>query len=250
MDFNVEFIRIAAFIGAGISVGIASISAGIGEGYTAGHATQAIMKQPKANEGILRNMLVSQAVTETGAIFALVISLLLIFGGFDKIEGGWYKASALLAAGFAMGFGSIGPGFGSGYTGAQACKALGRMPVYSNAISGNMLIGQALAQTDSIFALVVALLLLYSTPNQPVDATVGKIIAQSVAYLGAGVAIGIGTIGPGAAIGFVAGRSTEMIGRYPKNRGILTRTMFLGAAVSESTAIYALVISFLLMFAI
>lgn len=250
MEFTKEIIQITAFIGAGISVGIASISAGVGEGYTAGSAVKSMTRQPKAHENLIRSMLVSQAVTETGAIFALVVSLLLIFGGFDTVSGGWYRAASLLAAGFAMGFGSIGPGFGSGYTGGQACKSLGRMPRHNNAISGNMLIGQALAQTDSIFSLVVALLLLYSTPDQPQNATASMIILKCVAFMGAGLAIGFGTIGPGAAIGFVSGRTNDMIGRYPQKRGLLTRTMFLGAAVSESTAIYALVISFLLMFAI
>ncbi len=39
-----------------------------------------------------------------------------------------------------------------------------------------------------------------------------------------------------------------MLGRFPRERGAICRTMFLGAAVSESTAIYALVIAFLLIF--
>ncbi len=250
MEFSADFIRIAAYIGAGLSVGMASISAGVGEGYTAGHATYALMRQPKASDNLVRNMLVSQAVTETGAIFALVVSLLLIFGGFFTAEGGWYKVASLLAAGIAIGFGSIGPGFGSGYTGGQSLKSIGRMPKHSNAIMNNMLIGQALAQTDAIFALVISLLLLYSTPNQPSNVTAGTIIAISMAFLGSGIVIGLGTFGPGIAIGYVAGRTNDMIGRNPRQRGLLTRTMFLGAAVSESTAIYSLVIALLLIFAI
>jgi len=250
MTFSADILQIAAYLGAGLSVGIASVSAGIGEGYTAGHSAYAFMRQPKAGENLLHNMLVSQAVTETGAIFSLVIALLLIFGGFTNPAGGWFRSASLLAAGIAVGLGSVGPGFGSGYTGGQASKSIGRMPKHSNMITGNMLIGQALAQTDAIFALVVSLLLLYTTPNQPIDASLGLVIKKSVAFLSSGIVIGLGTLGPGAAIGFVAGRASDMVGRFPKERTNIVRTMFLGAAVSESTAIYALVISFLLMFAL
>lgn len=250
MDYMVDIIKIAAYVGAGISVGIASVSAGWGEGFTAGQATAALARQPKAGDNLLRNMLVSQAITETGAIFALVVSLLLMFGGFDKAAGGWYKTAALFAAGVAMGFGSIGPGMGSGRAGAMAIKSIGRMPKHAGMISGNMLIGQALTQTDAIFALLVSLLLLYSTPNQPQNAAIGKIIVQAVAFLGAGFSIGIATIGPANGVGFAVGRANDMLGRYPEKRGMLMRTMFVGSAVSESTAIYALVISFLLMFGI
>ncbi|PID28949.1 MAG: ATP synthase F0 subunit C [Candidatus Cloacimonadota bacterium] len=250
MEVSTEILKLAAFFGAGISVGIASLSAGMGEGYTAGHASTAIMRQPKANDTVVRSMLISQAVTETGAIFALVVSLLLIFGGFFTDEGGWYKAASLLAAGLAIGIGSVGPGFGSGYTGGQAMKSIGRMPSENNALTANMLIGQALSQTSSIFSLVVALLLLYSTPNQPSNIALETVIFKSTAFLAAGLAIGLGTLGPGSGIGYVAGSASDMMGRFPGSKGKLSRTMFLGAAVSESTAIYSLVIALLLIFAI
>lgn len=246
---SVELIQIAAYLGAAISVSLASVSAGYGEGYTAGLANFGITRQPKASDQISRSMLVSQAVTETGAIFSLVISLLLLFGGVDRGAFGIERAAALLAAGIAMGMGSVGPGFGSGYTGGYACLALSRMPRKYNEISGNMLIGQALAQASSIFALVVALLLIYAMPEYQNQSLMQQIV-RAVAYTGAGICIGFGTLGPGSAIGFVAGRASDMIGRYPRERTLIMRTMFVGAAVSESTAIYSLVIAFLLMYAL
>ncbi|HHE37907.1 MAG TPA: ATP synthase F0 subunit C [Candidatus Cloacimonetes bacterium] len=250
MNFPVEYIQIAAYLGAGICVGIGAITTGIGSGIIAGEGSLAIMKQPKANEDIFRTMLIGQAAAQTAGIFALVVSMLLIYGGFDVAKGGWYKAAALLAAGIAMGIGSVGPSLGAGYSGGQACKSIGRMPKHGNAIMGNMLIGQALSQTSAIFALVVSLLLLYSSPNQPEGISIGRIMVKTIAFLGAGSAIGLGTIGPGAGIGYVAGRANDMLGRFPAERPNVMRTMFLGAAVSESTAIYSLVVAFLLIFAV
>ena len=248
MEFSEDLIHVAAYIGAGLCVSISSVTSGVGVGYIAGEANYAIMKQPKAKDQIFRSMLIGQAVTETGSIFALVISLLLFYGGLAVSEGGWFRFAALLSAGLAMGLGAIGPVFGSGYVGGQACKSIARMPKHDNEIIGNMLIGQALSQTSAIFALVISLLLLYSTPLQSEfpSLSIGGIIVRSVAYLGAGLSIGLGTMGPGIGIGSVAGRATDMLGKFPKNRSSIMRTMFLGAAVSESTAIYSLVISLLL----
>ncbi len=210
------------------------------------------MTQPKAYDQIFRTMFIGQAVTGSSGVFALVISLLLIYGGLDIAEGGWFRFAALLASGISMGLGAVGPSFGAGYVGGKASIATGRMPKRSYLILSNMLIGQALAQTAAIFALVVSLLLLYSTPlqSQFTNLSVGDIIARSVAYLGAGIAIGLGTIGPGIGNGSVVGKACEMLGKYPSQHSKIIRTMFLGAAVAQSTAIYSLVIALLLIFAI
>jgi ATP synthase F0 subunit c len=252
MEFSVELIRIAAYVGAGLSVSIASVASGIGVGYIAGDANTAIMKQPESYDQVFRTMFIGQAVTGSSGVFALVVSLLLLYGGLDVAEGGWFRFSALLSSGIAMGLGAVGPSFGAGYVGGKACLATGRMPKKSYLILSNMLIGQALAQTAAIFALVVSLLLLYSTPlqSQFTGLTAGAIIVRSVAYLGAGIAIGFGTIGPGIGNGNVVGKACEMLGKYPAQHSKIIRTMFLGAAVSQSTAIYSLVIALLLIFAI
>lgn len=250
MSFEVEFIKIAAFLGAGLCVGIGAVTTGIGSGIIAGEGAVGIVKQPKANEQIFRTMLIGQAAAQTAGIFALVISMLLIYGIQFDAAGGWYKAAAYISAGLAMGLGSIGPSLGAGYAGAQACKSVARMPLHSNPIMTNMLIGQALAQTSAIFALVVAFLLMFSVPNQPEGIETGRILFKTMAFIGAGLSIGFGTLGPGTGIGFVAGKACDMLGRYPAEKSKIMRTMFLGAAVSESTAIYSLVIAFLLIFAI
>ena len=71
-------------------------------------------------------------------------------------------------------------------------------------------------------------------------------IVKAAALLGAGLAMGIGAIGPAIGEGFVAGKACEGISRRPEQAGLLTRTMLIGQAVSESTGIYSLVIAFIL----
>lgn len=71
------------------------------------------------------------------------------------------RALALLAAGIAMGLGAIGPGIGEGFVGGKACEAIGKRPDEANLITKTMIIGQAISETTGIYALVVALILIF-----------------------------------------------------------------------------------------
>ncbi len=79
---------------------------------------------------------------------------------------------------------------------------------------------------------------------------VGADIVKAAGLLGAGLAMGLGAIGPGVGEGMAAAKACEAIGRNPKEAGLLTRTMLVGQAVSESTGIYSLVIALLLLFVV
>ncbi|WP_334290689.1 MULTISPECIES: ATP synthase F0 subunit C [Cellulosilyticum] len=65
-------------IGAGLSM-IAGIGPGVGQGYAAGKAAEAVGNRPKLQATILRTMLLGQAVAQTTGIYALIIALLLLF---------------------------------------------------------------------------------------------------------------------------------------------------------------------------
>lgn len=67
------------------------------------------------------------------------------------------------------------------------------------------------------------------------------------------VAIGIGltmvgVIGTGIGQGYAAGKAAEAVGRNPEAEGKIRNMMIVGMAISESSAIYALIIAFLLLF--
>ncbi len=78
----------------------------------------------------------------------------------------------------------------------------------------------------------------------------GPDLIRAAALLGAGIAMGFGAIGPGIGEGFAAGKACEGIARAPEHANLLTRTMLVGQAVSESTGIYALVVALLLIFVV
>jgi F-type H+-transporting ATPase subunit c len=58
------------------------------------------------------------------------------------------------------------------------------------------------------------------------------------------LAIGIGSIGPAFAIGFIGAKAMEAIGRNPEASGKILVPMLLSIAFAEAVAIYALVIAF------
>ena len=63
-------------------------------------------------------------------------------------------------------------------------------------------------------------------------------------HLPAGLAIGLGAIGPGIGIGLIGMKAVEAIGRNPEAQAKILPAMLLGMAFAEAIAIYALVIAF------
>ncbi len=68
--------------------------------------------------------------------------------------------------------------------------------------------------------------------------------------MAAALAIGIGSIGPGLAIGMAVKAAMESLGRNPEAEGAIRLTMIIGAALAEAIAIYAFVVAIIIAFAI
>lgn len=70
-----------------------------------------------------------------------------------------------LGAGIAM-IAGIGPGIGEGNAVAKACEAIGRQPEAKGEVTSTMLMGCAVAETTGLYALVIAILLIFVAPSQ------------------------------------------------------------------------------------
>ncbi|MBO5774289.1 MAG: ATP synthase F0 subunit C [Clostridia bacterium] len=73
-----------------------------------------------------------------------------------------------LGAGVAM-IAGIGPGIGEGNAVAKACEAIGRQPESKGSVTSTMLMGCAVAETTGLYALVIAILLIFVAPNMLVN---------------------------------------------------------------------------------
>ena len=68
--------------------------------------------------------------------------------------------------------------------------------------------------------------------------------------LAAGLAIGLGVIGPGIGIGILGAAAMNAIGRNPEARGAILTNMILAIAFAEALGIYALVVAAILLFVV
>lgn len=241
MQFDVQiWLKISAFAGGGLAIGLGSIGAAIGEGYTAAEANFAISRKPELSGDIFKTMLVGQAIAESAAIFSLVVALVLLFTNFPANS--FMTVWALFASGLSIGLGAIGSGVGAGFPAAAACKGMAHQPAVGKRLTTNMLIGSAVCQTPSIFALVISFILLYT------DVSTKPMWPTWAALFGAGLSAGLSAIGAGFGSGLVAASSCEGIARQPQSATVVTNSMLLGQAITQTTAIYGLLIAFILLF--
>ena len=71
---------------------------------------------------------------------------------------------------------------------------------------------------------------------------------QIVRYIVAGATMAVGSVGPAFAEGKALAQALESIARQPDASGTVSRTLFVGLAMVESTAIYCLVMAFIILF--
>ncbi len=238
-----SLVKAAALFGAGISMGFGAMGSGVGSGLPGGQACKGISRQPAMTGRLMTNMLIGSAVCQTPAIFAMVVSLILMFIDFGNapLNPTW---AALLGAGISMGFAAIGSGYGGGMAAGAGCEGIARNPETVASVTTTMLVGQAVAQTPSIFGLLVSFILMFKTFPET------TLLSPSMALLGAGISMGFGGIGPGIGNGMAAEGAVKWVARNVGHQSELMRTMLIGQAVSQSTAIYAMVISLVLIFVV
>ncbi len=78
----------------------------------------------------------------------------------------------------------------------------------------------------------------------------GNMDPTTMKLLGAGLAIGLGALGPGIGIGVLTAAALQAIGRNPEATSRIQTFMFIGIAFAEAIAIYALVVALILLFVV
>jgi len=71
----------------------------------------------------------------------------------------------------------------------------------------------------------------------------GVFYAKAAAFIGAAIAMGLGSIGPALGQGFIGMKACESIAKCPEKAGELRTTMLLAMGLVETSAIYALLIA-------
>jgi len=83
------------------------------------------------------------------------------------VTGFGFFGAIVLAAGLGVGIAACGCGVGMGHATRGACEGIARNPELAGRLTVTMILGIALIESLTIYALVVALILLYANPILP-----------------------------------------------------------------------------------
>ncbi len=72
------------------------------------------------------------------------------------------ESAKLIGAALAMGLGALGPGIGLGLLASKALEAIGRNPEAQGKIQTTMILAIAVTEAVAIYALVIALMILFA----------------------------------------------------------------------------------------
>ncbi len=78
---------------------------------------------------------------------------------------------------------------------------------------------------------------------------ISEAIVQAAKYLGAGICMGLAAIGPAIGEGNIGAHAMDAMARQPEMAGNLRISMIIADAIAETTGLYGLLISFMILFA-
>ena len=103
--------------------------------------------------------------------------------------------------------------------------------------------------TTTIAVVLLSSPVVFAAETIPPEGSYVKVIFSVGAMLAAGFSIGVAALGVGLGIGNIGNAASGAVGRNPGAQGKIMMTMLVGMAMAESIAIYALVISLVLLYA-
>lgn len=74
----------------------------------------------------------------------------------------------------------------------------------------------------------------------------GIYYAKAAAFIGAAIAMGVGSVGPALGQGLIGTKACEGVGKYPENANKIRFVMMLAMGMVETSAIYAFIVSMML----
>ena len=225
-----------AEVGIALAICLSGFVTGLASALPVQTACIAIARQPFFAKTIVRFMLITQSLIQTPIIFSFIIA---IFIRNQAVHATTISDSLrLLASGLSIGLGSIGPVIGLALFGQTACESLGINRKSSNQIFSFTFLSEAIIETPIIFALLISLMLVFTTGTNNT--------LQGIAYLAAALCIGLGTLGPGISSGKTASAACRQIALHPENYSSLSRVSMFAQGLIDTSAIYAFVVSILL----
>lgn len=229
------------YLACALTVILPALGVSFGQGFTSLAAVEALNLQPHARNEINKTFLMSMVLIETAAIVSFIVGFqLILFGPHTSFEHAAYIHYGELGIACALGLGGCAAGAFSALPARQACLAIARQPFFTNKIQLLMLITQSLMQTPIIFGLIISLFIL----GQLESATQ---LADSFRFIGAGLCVGAGSIGPVVGLALLSEEACKGVGINKNAYSKILSFTIVSAALIESAIIFCLVIALFLL---
>jgi len=146
-------------VASGLCIGIGSIGPTLGLARFAQVANRCIAFNRNAYSTLMPFIFVSQAIIETPIIFALLVTIILLFTPI-KPNNEFLGAVSCIATALCAALGTLGPGISSGKIASAACQEIALNQENSSIISRTSILGQGIIDAAAMYALLVALIII------------------------------------------------------------------------------------------
>lgn len=217
-------------LGAAIALIIPACVAAYASMAPAREALFAIARQPFLSNKIITTLLISLTVIQTPVILGFITGLIITL----RAPYGMAHGLSYIAGGIAVGLGSVGPLLGLSRFGASLCRAIGRNPSAHAPLVPFLFVGQALIETPSLLALIIALALIVLPPRTDT-------VFEGIVRILAGITTALVTLGPGIASGRTAGAAAREIGKAPEKNRMVMQLSLITQTIIDTGALYGIV---------
>lgn len=221
------------------TVVFSSMGVAIGGTIASLAAIKAMYIQPKAKTDIYKASVLGMALTETAGIIGLVVTMLLLMTRDAQVVDRLYWSISNLGIAFAIGITGFTIGLVSAFPVKYSCLAIARQPFFATKILNLMMLTLSFIQTPIIFAFIISLLINYQAPYA------GHMV-DSMRYLGAGLCIGLGSIGAAVGLAIYSKAACQAVGINRESYSKVITFTFISEALIETPVVFALVTSLLL----
>lgn len=214
---------------------VAALGVSGGQGKTTQATFDSLNRQPAVQAEIIRATLLSLALRETASIFGLIFSLSLFFSAPPTLPVAVAEigiALSIAVPGLTVGYFSNGPN-------RESIGAIARQPFISRKLTNYMLLVLSLIQTPLIFGFINGLLI----KLQLAQVTT---LGQGLVLMGAGIASGVGCIGPVIGGCLFTTSACKSVGQNSAAFPKLFTFTFISQAIIETPIIFATIIALLL----
>ncbi len=227
-------------VGISLAVGVAALMVCSASSVVVKACTNSISRQPFFASKIFAFMLLTQSIIEAPVIFAFILGIVIKTNSSDLVS--VVQGLKFLVAGSLFALGCIGPSIGQAVFANAACSSIGINKHAYGKIFPFALICEAVIETPIIFCLLLSLIMVYTNiPRAFIDSYVPFIM-----FLAATFCLSVGSFGAAVSMSNISAKGCMQIISNERSYGTVIRTSLLAIAFIESTLIYALIISLLL----